>query len=169
MPNKTIYVADADLPLFERAASIAGGLSPAVTAAIKLYVRREGKTHMPATQIIELDVTENGLTRRQRFRGRTLISITQRHDLRVVRYSVYVTAKEQFAVYRRDEPDWSRMAPDNTATWSDPRTWDDDFYDEDRTLQVFPDIAAMRTALPDDVVDAIAEAQARPAVDDLDI
>ena len=64
MPNKTIYVADADLPLFERAASIAGGLSPAVTAAIKLYVRREGKTHMPATQIIELDVTENGLTRR---------------------------------------------------------------------------------------------------------
>jgi len=35
MPNKTIYVSDNDLPLFERAPSLAGGnLSAAITQAV---------------------------------------------------------------------------------------------------------------------------------------
>ena len=48
VPNKTIYVSDGDLPLFQRAQELAGGnLSAAITAALGRYVdleegRREG-------------------------------------------------------------------------------------------------------------------------------
>ena len=42
MPNKTIYVSDDDLPLFQRAQEIAGGkLSAAITAALRRYVEVE--------------------------------------------------------------------------------------------------------------------------------
>jgi EXLDI family protein len=170
MPNKTIYVSEVDLPLLEEASRLAGGLSPAVTAALKLYVQREGRLLMPATDIIELDITDGAIIRRKRFRGRKLVSIVQRHDLRKIRYTAYVTAKEQYAVHVRDEPDWSRMAPRDTATWTDPRTWDEDFYtDRDNTLHVFGDLEAMRGELPDDVVTAVHDAASAPATEDLDI
>jgi EXLDI family protein len=170
MPNKTIYVSDADLPMLEQATRIAGGLSPAVAAALRLYVQREGKTTMPDTDIVEVRITDGPITRTQRFRGRQLVTVSQRHDLRRVRYTVYVTAKEQYAVYVRDEPDWSRMSSDDHKTWQDPRTWDEDFYNEHGTsLNVFPDLDSMQGELPDDVVGAIAEAATRPAVEDLDI
>jgi EXLDI family protein len=170
MPSKTIYVSELDLPLFEEATRLAGGLSPAVTAALKLYVQRKGRPPMPATDIIELDVADGPITRRKRFRGRKLVSLTQRHDLRKIRYTAYATAKDQYAVHALDEPDWSRMAPDDTATWTDPRTWGDDFYaDRDGALHIFTDLDAMRGHLPDDVVTAIHDAVSRPAVEDLDI
>ena len=170
MPNKTIYVADADLPMLELATQIAGGLSPAVAAALRLYIQREGKTTMPDTDIVEVRITDGQITRTQRFRGRKLVTVSQRYDLRKVRYTAFITAKEQYAIYVRDEPDWSRMSPDDHNTWQDPRTWDEDFYSEHGTsLNVFPDLDSMHGELPDDVVDAIAEAASQPAVEDLDI
>src|SRR6266581_2750040 len=48
VPNKTIYVSDGDLPLYQRAQELAGdNLSAAITAALRRYVdieegRREG-------------------------------------------------------------------------------------------------------------------------------
>ena len=40
MPNKTIYVSDRDLPLFEQAQSLAGGsFSAAIAQALKEHVR----------------------------------------------------------------------------------------------------------------------------------
>lgn len=170
MPNKTIYVAESDLPLFERAARLGGGLSPAVAAAVRAYVQREGSHPMPATDIIEVEVTDGLVTRRQRFRGRKLITLVQRHDLRRVRYTAYATAKEQFAVYIRDEPDWSRLSAVEGAVWEDPRTWDEDFYATgERRLAVFPRVDAMVGELPDDVVSAIRGVESRPDVEDLEI
>ena len=170
MPNKTIYVADADMPMLEQATRIAGGLSPAVAAALRLYVQREGKITMPDTDIVEVRITDGSVTRTQRFRGRKLLTVTQRHDLRRVRYTAYITAKEQYAVHVRDDPDWSRMSSDDHETWLDPRTWDDDFYTEfGNSLHVFPDIDSMLGELPDDVVDAIAHAATQPAIEDLNI
>ncbi len=46
MPNKTIYVADEDVPLFKRAAELAGGsASAAIVAALRRYLdAEEGRT-----------------------------------------------------------------------------------------------------------------------------
>ena len=39
MPNKTIYVSDGDLPIYQRAQELAGGnLSSAITTALRRYV-----------------------------------------------------------------------------------------------------------------------------------
>ena len=39
VPNKTIYVSDGDLPMFQRAQDLAGGnLSSAIASALRRYV-----------------------------------------------------------------------------------------------------------------------------------
>ena len=42
MPNRTIYVADADLPIFEKAQKLAGdNLSAAIAQALHYFVEKE--------------------------------------------------------------------------------------------------------------------------------
>jgi len=42
MPNRTIYVADADVPIFEKAQKLAGdNLSAAIAHALRSFVERE--------------------------------------------------------------------------------------------------------------------------------
>lgn len=38
MPSKNVYVAESDLPMFERASHLAGGMSAAVAAGLRLYL-----------------------------------------------------------------------------------------------------------------------------------
>ncbi|MBV9124589.1 MAG: EXLDI protein, partial [Planctomycetes bacterium] len=42
MPNRTIYIADADVPLFEKAQKLAGdNLSAAIASALRTFVEGE--------------------------------------------------------------------------------------------------------------------------------
>ncbi len=41
MPNRTIYVSDADLPLFERAQQLGGNLSATIAQALRRYMEAQ--------------------------------------------------------------------------------------------------------------------------------
>ena len=79
MPNKTIYIADADIPLTDRAIDIAGGLSPAVIEGLKLLV----KQHEAASEgfdEIHVEDTRNGTTTTRIFSGRQLARLEQSQE-----------------------------------------------------------------------------------------
>src|SRR5690349_13309717 len=90
MPNKTIYVADADLPLYEKAQALAGGnLSAAIASALKRYVSEAGEE----SGEIVVTVTEDGAQTKKRFRGKLAVEQRVRtpDGAQSVSYRVYQT------------------------------------------------------------------------------
>lgn len=175
MPNKTIYVSATDLPIFEQAAAMAGGLSPAIAAALRMYVsnRSAGRADMERQRtdddLIELDVAEGPARVRTRFRGERIAKLSQTLGLRRITFEVYRTAKSQFALYIVDRPDWSRWSQDSSM-WEDPQTWEPSFTQvQDRSLQVFETMDELLAALPGDLVNAARFAIEGPSVRVLDI
>ncbi|MEV6038390.1 EXLDI protein [Nonomuraea sp. NPDC052116] len=120
---------------------------------------------------VEVEVDDGPLVATKRFQGRRLFRLEHKDGLRVVTYEVYETARHQFAVYSRDDPDWSKLsAPGEDPIWTDPATWAPEQYStRNRTLQVFPDIESMENELPSDVIDLVRRAVTQPLVEDLDI
>ncbi|MCI1749373.1 MAG: EXLDI protein [Acidipropionibacterium sp.] len=173
MPTKNIYVADGDQGLFEDAAELAGSMSAAVTAGLRLYVaqRTKDKERTQMSQI-EADVQEGPIVTTKRFTGRKLLRYELRNGMRVTKIRVYLTARNQLAVHTRNDPDWSRLSsPDeNNPIWEDEQTWSTNWWETaERTLRVFPGIDSAAKELPTEVVDAIRAALAEPGIEDLDI
>ncbi|MGH9296199.1 MAG: EXLDI protein, partial [Acidimicrobiales bacterium] len=116
MPNKTIYVSDEDLPLYEHAQQLAGGnLSAAVSRALALFVEAQEGRHAGYEEVT-VRVGSGRARRVQRFSG-VLIG-EWRHptgEHRIERFRVYRTRKGHFALHVTKMPDW--------ASWSDPDTW----------------------------------------------
>jgi hypothetical protein len=108
MPNKTIYVADADQPLFERAQELAGGnLSAAIVTALRRYVESE-ETREEGEIVVK--VGEHGAYAKKRFQGRLVgryVAPSPDHS-RMLIYRVYQTPKGNFAVHQKETPNWSR-------------------------------------------------------------
>ena len=68
MPNKTIYVAEADLELFQRAQELAGGnLSQAITRALRRFIAAE-EGALEGLREVTVKVGP-GQARKQRFMG----------------------------------------------------------------------------------------------------
>jgi EXLDI family protein len=173
MSTKNIYVADSDQELFEDAARLAGSMSAAVTAGLRLYVaqRTKDKERTQMSQI-EADVQEGPIVTTKRFTGRKLLRYELRNGMRVTKIRVYLTARNQLAVHTRNDPDWSRLSsPDeNNPIWEDEQTWSTNWWETaERTLRVFPGIDSAAKELPTEVVDAIRAALAEPGIEDLDI
>lgn len=172
MPSKNVYVSEADLPLFESAAAQAGGLSAAVVAGLRLYLAQQERRRKGGEMTqIELEVDEGLVAVTKRFTGRKLL--VWRHDEghRTRSCRVFRTAKGQFAVYERDDPDWVALSrSDDAASWDDPGSWRDGWWDRgQRTLTVFATADDMAGVLPDELVAAIKRAEDQPEVEDLDI
>ncbi|WP_163511819.1 EXLDI protein [Fodinicola acaciae] len=190
MPNKTIYVADSDLPVFQRAQELAGSLSAAITQALHRYVEAR-EAQMQGLSEVKVRVGRGGVPRYKRFRG--ALAARWQHptgDGQVEDFTVYRTAKEQFAVHRRTHADWRR--------WSDPRRWasgENSVWDKDwdvdwhagwdgesttggvdwsgphgeAVLEVYESVAAMRERVPAELADLVEENLGTPQVEDLDI
>ena len=72
MPNRTIYEADADLPIFEKAQKLAGdNLSAAVAQALHYFVERE-EAKRSGFEEITLKVGKGRPYLTKQFRGRLL-------------------------------------------------------------------------------------------------
>ncbi|MGY1643245.1 EXLDI protein [Geodermatophilus sp. SYSU D00703] len=116
MPNKTIYVSDDDLVLYERAQALAGGnLSAAVSRALRQFVDAE-EARQGGYQQVTVRVGSGRDRREQRFSG--VLLGEWRHptaDRSIERFRVYRTPKGKFALHTSRMPDW--------AAWSDPETW----------------------------------------------
>lgn len=173
MVTKNVYVSDSDLPLFERAAELAGGMSTAVAAGLQLYVaQQERERKQVEMSSIELEVQEGPVVKTKRFTGRQLIRYEVCSGMRVQAFRVYLTAKGQYAVYSRSDPNWSALSSPNedNPVWENPSSWNTAWWESnERTLRVFSDISTMEGELPSELIAAITSAQAQSSVEDLDI
>ncbi|MFX3617026.1 MAG: EXLDI protein [Sporolactobacillus sp.] len=99
MPNKTIYVPDADLQVFDDAQSVSGkNLSATIVQALRFFIKiGEGK----GFEHIEVSEGEKGFYKRKRFIGRELASasVMDEKGERMSNYIVYETAHGRFAVF----------------------------------------------------------------------
>ncbi len=181
MPNKTIYVADPDLPLFERAQELAGGnLSAAITQALRQFVDAH-ETHTAGE--ITLKVGRNGAYTYKRFQGRHIArqSATAHSGSRSITYNVYLTNKGNYAVYIRDFPNWAQWAG---RRWRGRRSergerddehWDwagDDWWNEHvARLEVYESLEALKDNVPPDLYEVVAHANdgGGTGIEDLDI
>ncbi|HEX9036130.1 MAG TPA: EXLDI protein [Ktedonobacterales bacterium] len=119
MPNKTIYVADADLPVFERAQELAGeNLSATIAGALRRYVQAEEARQQGFVEV-SVKVGSHRNFSVKRFMGRELARRRERDEplARVVTQTVFQTARGRFAVYTRATPDWSRWATGWGGDW----------------------------------------------------
>ena len=141
MPQKMIYVAEADLPTFERAQQLAGSnLSAVIARALRLFVQTEEAKNMQLRDVTVAVGTDDAMQRKQ-FRGRLLArhrEHTDDHAL-VVRI-VYLTAKGQLALYTKTIPDWSAYTDEDWTSW--------DWSTKDYRLEVYESLEALEPHIP---------------------
>jgi EXLDI family protein len=168
MPNKTIYVSDQDLPLFQRVQELTDNLSAAVADALRHYLElREG--HVLGFEEIAVRVGPPGSVRRKRFLGYPVA--TWQHpratDRRVERFTVYRTKGERYLVHCRTLPDLTDPAywASGDRWWRDPEesNWGEAW------LKVFDTIDGMRDELPPELVEVVERTGDEPAVEFLDV
>lgn len=168
MPNKTIYVADNDLALFNRAQELAGGnLSQAISQALRRYVEVREAT-VEGLQEITIKVGQGAFRRQKRFLGTKIAK--WRHQPaggRFESFTVYRTKKEKFAVEIRRGGDVSSI------DWSQAINWEDGFdpveESKEVTLDVYDTLEQLKENVPAELGTIVEQGHGQPEVEDLDI
>ena len=187
MPNKTIYVSDDDLPLFERAQELAGAnLSSAIVRALRRFIEIE-EARQRGFDEITVTVNGEGAHRQKRFLGQRLVRwlqpISKGKGTEVL--NVYRTLHNRYALHKRSIPDWpfSGGDPDYMAN---PKNWglgsgflqklaswgyDYENFKESGTytLQVFDTLEDLKPHVSGDLFQAVSQAMEGPEIEDLDI
>ena len=172
MPNKTIYVSDGDLPVYQRAQELAGGnLSSAITTALRRYVDVE-ESGLEGFTEITVRVGPKG-DRKKRFTGRLLGEWGNSTSSRMEMYRVYGTRNGKFVLHVTKTPEWAgRDADGNPAGW---RSWfglgnyNWTFSSGESTLEIFDSVEQIREKVPPQLYDMVVAAFSEPTVEDLDI
>ena len=166
MPNKTIYVADADLPLYDKAQSLAGGnLSAAIATALKRYVSEAGEERGE----IVVTVTEDGAQAKKRFRGQLIVEHRVRalDNARSVSYRIYGTEKGRYAVWSRTAPNWNSS---QWQAWAEQSGWQDEWWRADARLDVYETLDDLHGNVPDALYRKTQRwAETGSVIEDLDI
>ncbi|MFI5271500.1 MAG: EXLDI protein [Ktedonobacterales bacterium] len=170
MPNKTIYVTEADQPLFERAQQIAGGnLSAAIAEALRRYVTEaDAGTNSDAVTVA---VTEGGFTVKKRFHGQLIAQHRAEtpDESRSVTYRVYRTQKGRYAVWSTNAPNWGR------SDWWKHRgaraaRWTPEWWQSESRLDVYETLEDLHGNLPDELVSRVVRgANTGSDIEELDI
>lgn len=173
MATKNVYVSDGDVGLFERAAELAGGMSTAVVAGLRLYVAQQERTQRRTEMMqIDVEIQDGAIVSTKRFVGRLLLRYEETEGPRARSFRVYETERGQLAVHVRDDANWAAFAAsdEKSPVWDDPKSWQGDWWKtKDRSLTVYADTDAMALTMPDALVEAVRHALSKPAVDLLDI
>lgn len=151
MPNRTIYVSEADLPIFEEAQRLAGGnLSATIARALRRFVEsrqaRSGGFEEITVQVGKVAYVPKRFAGRPLARGQT----GGWSDRERTTYEVFQTARGRFALYRK-----------NRVNWEDDR-------DECR-LDVFDTLEELRPHLPEELYGAVGLSLRDDPVEVLDI
>jgi EXLDI family protein len=174
VPNKTIYVSDDDLPLYQRAQELSGGnLSAAISAAIRRYVEvEEGRQEGYEEITVKVGL---GAGRKVRFSGVLLGEWLATTSTRVEAFRVYLSRKGKFVVHVERSPEWTSGDDDKWTTgwrswvghWSSNQTWG--YIQGKATLEVVDSLEAIRELVPPELYDLVAASADQPPVEDLDI
>lgn len=191
MPNKTIYVSDTDLLIFERAQELAGeNLSATITEALRRYVNNAEAKAQGLEEII-VKVGKVAVTRK-RFWGRLLAKGQLPGDNKDDHqwYTVYRTAKGAFAVYITNHPKWwydVDIGTNNTDTvpfWMEKYRGSPKFNEvweqkkqslavwhgqAEYVLEVYSSLEELKEHVPDELYQAAFQAMQDDPIEDLDI
>ncbi|MEV0028897.1 EXLDI protein [Nocardia sp. NPDC050793] len=171
MPNKTIYVADDDLPLFQRAQELVGGnLSGAVTTALRRFIELEEGRQEGYDEVV-LRVGHNGV-RQVRFAGTLLGEWRDMNDKRAEHLRVFRTRKGKYALHAQYS-NWSEF-PTDTNVFKDWRHWrrvlgvgEQDW--GDFALEIADSLAELKDKMPAKFYKRVADIADHPQIEDLDI
>ncbi len=173
MPNKTIYVSDGDLPIYQRAQELAGdNLSAAIAAALRRYVdveegRREGFDEI----IVRVGP---GKGRKVRFIGVLLGEWVNTSPSRVETFRVYRGRTGKFVLHVERSPDYTMVDGEGKpAGWRAHLglDWNVSYGTKpgESTLEVVESLDELRERIPPQLYDMVAGSAQQPAVEDLDI
>ena len=176
MPNKTIYVSDDDLPLFQRAQELTGGtLSAAISAALKRFVEVEEGRRQGYDEIVVR--VGPGLGRKQRFSGVLLAEWTRSTNERTETFRVYRSRSDKFVVHvERSEAHintgpnaekWSTGWRGWIGDWSADQSWT--LKPADSLLRVASSLDELAGMVPRELYDLVAETANQPVIEDLDV
>jgi len=171
MPNKTIYVADDDLPLFQRAQELVGGnLSGAVVTALRRYIELEEGRQEGYDEVI-VGVGHDGV-RQVRFAGTLLGEWRDIGDEQFELFRVYRSRKGKYVLHAQISA-WSEYPTGKTGL-KDWRTWrrafgvgDPDWGEFD--LEIVDSVEELKDKLPAKFYERITDFAAHPKIEDLDI
>lgn len=187
LPDKTIYVSDDDLPLFERAQELAdANLSSTIIRALRRFIELEEASQRGLKEITVI-VNAQGAHSRKRFLGRRLVRWLQpTTDGKGTEVQiVYRTAGNRYALHTRTVPDWKLSEGGDPDYAGDPKNWgigngflrrlvswgyDWETFKEmgDYSLQVFETLEELKTHVSSDLFKAVSLAMAEPEIEDLD-
>jgi EXLDI family protein len=176
VPNKTIYVSDSDLPVFQRAQELVGGnLSAAISKALHRLVEvEEGRLEGFEEVTVRVGVQPGKL---QRFQGVQIVDWNRTASAASgggqEHYRVYRTRTGRFAVHVARPKEYVHSAgKDGDLTgwrkhFSSDQQWGE--IPATSTLTVFDTFEELRKAIPAELAALVEAHAARPEVEDLDI
>lgn len=171
VPNKTIYVSQGDLPLYQRAQELAGdNLSAAISAALRRYVDlEEGKREGFDEVTIRVGP---GKGRKVRFVG-ILLGEWYSSQGRVETFRVYRGRTGKFVLHIERSADWT-MVDDHgmPAGWRGYLGLGNVSYGStpaESTLELVESLDELRPKIPPQLYDMVAGSHREPLVEDLDI
>jgi EXLDI family protein len=174
VPNKTIYVSDSDLPLFQRAQELAGdNLSAAIATALRRYVDIEGGREEGFDEVIVK--VGLGAGRRVRFSGLLLGEWSTSANDRWEQWRVYRTRTGKFAVHHERSPGYTmtdasgKRATGWRATYLGIGVTGFGATTGDATLEVVESVEVLQGKIPEQLYAMVVDAASHPQVEDLDI
>jgi EXLDI family protein len=182
MPNRTIYVADADLSIFEKAQKLAGdNLSAAIAQALRYFVENE-EARRSGFEEITVKVGKGRPYLTKQFRGRLLARrrIRVHNGTRLLTLVVYQTAKGRFAIYTKNTASWSdwskssKWSKKSTSDWDWDIDWSTDDWslyseDDEHRLDVYDTLDELKDTIPEELYESIVRYNNGEDVEILDI
>jgi EXLDI family protein len=173
VPNKTIYVSDGDLPLYQRAQELAGdNLSAAIAAALRRYVDvEEGRLEGFDDITVRVGPAPG---RKVRFTGVLLGEWVNTSHSRVETFHVYRGRTGKFVVHIDRSPDWTMVdAEGKPAGWRAQLglDWNVSYGTTpgEATIEVVETIDELRERIPPQLFDMVASSASQPPIEELDI
>jgi EXLDI family protein len=173
VPNKTIYVSDGDLPLYQRAQELAGdSLSAAIAAALRRYVDvEEGRLEGFDDITVRVGLAPG---RKVRFTGVLLGEWTNTTPSRIETFRVYRGRTGKFVLHVEHSPDFTMVDKEGKpAGWRAQLglDWNVSFGSTpgEFTLEVVETIDELKERIPPQLFELVAGSASQPPIEDLDI
>ena len=173
VPNKTIYVSEGDLKLYQRAQELAGGnLSAAIAGALKRYVdAQEGLREGFEDVVVRVGV---GSGRKVRFTGVLVGEWMDARSKRADHYRVWRGRSGKYVLHVERAAEWWTADAEGKPVegW---RSWmgvGDVRYGsvpKESTLDVVDSVEDLRDKVPADLYEMVARSARQPTVEELDI
>ncbi len=172
VPNKTIYVSNGDMSLYQRAQELAGdNLSAAISIALKRYVETE-EGRRAGFDEIKVRVGP-GKGRKVRFIAVLLGEWTNSSSSRSEIFRVYRGRTGKYVVHVERSAGWTMVdAEGKPAGWRGYLGVGNVSYGStpaESTLEVVATLDELRTRIPPQLFDMVTDTHLEPNVEDLDI